>query len=110
VWLLVAEHLRLGTWDLLCGWTRQAVIPQLRSRLGKPYSSWDADHFASDLSSVLEGDVRVTKDTIIVTYCNAPNVDQLRCHYEHLPGKLEQQNICPKIPWLSGYKRDFHFR
>jgi hypothetical protein len=23
VWLLVAEHLRLGTWDLLCGWTRQ---------------------------------------------------------------------------------------
>ena len=23
VWLLVAEHLRLGTWDLLCGWTGQ---------------------------------------------------------------------------------------
>ena len=23
VWLLVAEHLRLGTWDLLCGWTKQ---------------------------------------------------------------------------------------
>jgi len=21
LWLLVAEHLRLGTWDLLCGWT-----------------------------------------------------------------------------------------
>jgi hypothetical protein len=25
VWLLVAEHLRLGTWDLLCGWTKQAT-------------------------------------------------------------------------------------
>ena len=24
LWLLVAEHLRLGTWDLLLGWTRQA--------------------------------------------------------------------------------------
>ena len=23
IWLLVAEHLRLGTWDLLCGWTQQ---------------------------------------------------------------------------------------
>ena len=23
VWLLLAEHLRLGTWDLLCGWTQQ---------------------------------------------------------------------------------------
>ena len=23
IWLLAAEHLRLGTWDLLCGWTKQ---------------------------------------------------------------------------------------
>src|SRR5204863_36960 len=23
LWLLVAEHLRLGTWDLLCGWSGQ---------------------------------------------------------------------------------------
>ena len=21
LWLLIPEHLRLGTWDLLCGWT-----------------------------------------------------------------------------------------
>ena len=88
----------------------QAVIHQLRNRLGEPYSNWDADHFASDLFFALEGDVRVTKDTIIVTYYNAPNVDQLRCHYEDLPSKLEQQSICPKIPWLYGYKLDFRFR
>jgi len=25
MWLLVPEHLRLGTWDLLCGWTGQAA-------------------------------------------------------------------------------------
>ena len=23
IWLLLAEHLRLKTWDLLCRWTRQ---------------------------------------------------------------------------------------
>ena len=23
LWLLIPEHLRLGTWDLLCGWTGQ---------------------------------------------------------------------------------------
>jgi len=32
LWLLVPEHLRLGTWDLLCGWTQQpgpTVAPRL---------------------------------------------------------------------------------
>jgi len=32
VWLLAAEHLRLGTWDLLCGWTgrgAECVEPRL---------------------------------------------------------------------------------
>ena len=32
IWLLVAEHLRLGTWDLLCGWTEaapQTLAPRL---------------------------------------------------------------------------------
>ena len=32
VWLLVAEHLRLGTWDLLCGWTGQPT-PRVEPRL-----------------------------------------------------------------------------
>lgn len=36
IWLLVAEHLHLGTWDLLCGWTRQPtarVEPRLALQL-----------------------------------------------------------------------------
>ncbi len=36
LWLLAAEHLRLGTWDLLCGWTGQAperVEPRLALQL-----------------------------------------------------------------------------
>lgn len=36
LWLLVPEHLRLGTWDLLCGWTAQSgqeVGPRLAMQL-----------------------------------------------------------------------------
>ena len=88
----------------------QAVIHQLRSRLGDPYATWDANHLASDLFFALEGDVRVTRDTIIVTYYNAPNAEQLRSHYEGLPDKLEQEEVHPEIPWLYGYKLDFRFR
>lgn len=36
LWLLLPEHLRLGTWDLLCGWTGQAtgtVAPRLAMQL-----------------------------------------------------------------------------
>ncbi len=36
IWLLVAEHLRLGTWDLLCGWTgkpAECVEPRLAMQL-----------------------------------------------------------------------------
>ena len=36
LWLLVPEHLRLGTWDLLCAWTRQPperMAPRLALQL-----------------------------------------------------------------------------
>ena len=36
LWLLLPEHLRLGTWDLLCGWTGQPterVEPRLAMQL-----------------------------------------------------------------------------
>jgi len=36
LWLLLAEHLRLGTWELLCGWCRQpgeGVWPRLALQL-----------------------------------------------------------------------------
>ena len=88
----------------------QTVTYQLRTHLGEPYCIWDADHLARDLFFALEGDVRVTDDTIVVTYYNAPNADQLREHYEDLPAKLEAQNISPEVPWLYGYKLDFRFR
>jgi hypothetical protein len=88
----------------------QAAIHQLRMRLGEPFKTWDANHFAQDLFFRLEGDVRVTHDTIIVTYYNAPHVDQMRSSYESLPDLLSKESVRPEIPWLYNYKLDFRFR
>jgi hypothetical protein len=86
----------------------QAAIHRLRQRLPKPYCNWDAGHLAKELFHGLEGDVRVTKDTIVVTYYNAP--DEIRLHYENLPEKLTYEGIDPEVPWLYNYKLDFRFR
>jgi hypothetical protein len=88
----------------------QAVIHQLRTRLGAPYNTWDANHLAHDLFFALEGDVRVKDNTILVTYYNAPNADGLRAHYQGLPDKLRANKIAPEIPWLYNYTLDFRFR
>ena len=88
----------------------QTVLHQLRRRLGEPYSTWDAAHFAKSLLAGLEGDIRVRDDTIVVTYYNAPNVPLLREHYEGLPHRLEKEHIDPHIPWLYNFKLDFRFR
>lgn len=55
-------------------------------------------------------DIRVSYDTIVVTYYNAPNTEQLRQHYEGLPERLEREHIAPHIRWLCGFKLDFRFR
>ena len=88
----------------------QAVVHQFRQSLGAPFATWDAAHLAQDVFCGLEGDVRVQDDTIVVTYYNAPNVEQLRQHYEHSPAKLLAQKINPKIPWLYNFKLDFQFK
>jgi len=88
----------------------QAALHRLRRRLGAPHSQWDAGHLARSLLAGLEGDVRVSGNKIVVTYYNAPNVEQLRRHYEDLPAKLATEQIDPQIPWLYGYELDFRFR
>ncbi len=88
----------------------QAVLCQIRRRLGQPYSDWDAAHLAKSLLAALEGDVRICDDTIVVTYYNAPHVDRLREQYEGLPDRLAAEHIDPHIPWLYGFKLDFCFR
>ena len=88
----------------------QTVIPQLRSHLGEPIAGWDASHLAQSFCQGLDGDLRGTDDTLIVTYYDAPNVEQLRDHYEHLPEKLLAENVNPQIPWLFDFKLDFRPR
>lgn len=86
----------------------QAAIHRLRQRLSGPYTNWDASPLAKDLFHGLEGDVRVTHDTIVVTYYNAPS--ELRAHYEDLPEKLTHEGVVPAVPWLYNYQLDFRFR
>ena len=88
----------------------QAALHQLRERLGPPYTQYTAEHFAQDLFGRLDGDLRVHKDTIIVTYYNAPAVESLKYHYENLPQKLQKEGVDPRIPWLYNFKLDFRFR
>ena len=86
----------------------QAVIHQLRQRLGPPLQQWDAPHLARDFFGGLEGDLRVHEDTIVVTYYNA-HADRWKHHFENLPQKLEREGVDPRIPWLYNYKLDFKF-
>lgn len=88
----------------------QAAISMLRQRLGNPIAGWDSAHLAKDFFHGLEGDVRLHKDTIVVTYYNAPNADLLSRHYTDLPAKLQKQGVNPAVPWLFDYKLDFRFK
>jgi hypothetical protein len=88
----------------------QTVCDQLRKRLGDPFGSWDVPHFASAIFRGIDGDIRVSDNTIIVTLYNAPKPELLRKQYENLPQILEHENLDPRIPWLYNFKLDFRFR
>lgn len=88
----------------------QAACDQLRKRLGDPFASWNSNHFATSIFRGIDGDIRVSNNTILVTLYNAPNPDLLKKHYENLPQILEHENVNPRIPWLFNYKLDFRFR
>jgi hypothetical protein len=104
------QNINIRYAQMTAGLIAQAVIHQLRTRLGEPFSAWDANHLAKDLFFRIDGDVRVSRDVITVTYYNAPNAESLRTHYEELPAKLAADGISPEIPWLYNYKLDFRFR
>ncbi|MDA1142092.1 MAG: hypothetical protein O3B01_26320 [Planctomycetota bacterium] len=92
------------------GLLAQAACHELRMKLGEPYESWDAKHFAKTIFQGLEGDIRVSGDTIIVTLYNAEELEHARTHYENLPEKLQADGIDPRIPWLYNFKLDFRFK
>ena len=101
-------HIRQG--QMTMALLAQALIHQLRQRLGAPFNQWDSVHLARDLFGGLEGDVRVHQDTILVTYCNAHQAQQWKEHFENLPQSLEQEGVDPRVPWLYNFKLDFRFK
>ena len=88
----------------------QAAISQFRQRVGPPWSEWDAKHLADAVFRGIDGDIKVSGDTIVVTLYNVPAVDKLRSCYEGLPEKLKAEQVEQRIPWLFGYKLDFRFK
>lgn len=88
----------------------QAVVHQMRQRIGPPINQWDADHLQKEFFNGIEGDLRVENNTIVITYYNAPNAEKLRVHYENLPEKLIQEGVEPEVPWLYGFRLDFRFK
>jgi hypothetical protein len=88
----------------------QTVCDQLRKRLGAPFASWDASHFASAIFRGIDGDIRVVDNTIVVTIYGTPETNLFKKHYENLPHILERENVDPRIPWLYNFKLDFRFR
>jgi hypothetical protein len=101
-------HIRLG--QMTMALLAQALIHQLRQRLGPPFNQWDSVHFAQDLFGGLEGDLRVEQDTLVVTYYNAPQAEKWRSHFENLPCQLEKEGVDPRVPWLYNFKVDFRFK
>lgn len=45
----------------------QAASFMMRKRIGLPAAQWDAQHLSQNFFRALEGDIRVKRDTIIVT-------------------------------------------
>jgi hypothetical protein len=88
----------------------QAACSMMRQRLGPPIHQWDALHLAKDFFRGLDGDIRVQRDTLVVTYYNAPNPDLMKKEYEHLSEKLSSEGIKSTIPWLYDFKLDFRFK
>jgi hypothetical protein len=101
-------NIRYG--QMTMGLIAQAACFMMRQRLGSPVDQWDAPHLAKDFFRGLEGDIRVHRDTIVVTYYNAPNSDLMKKHYENMPARLSSEGIKPLIPWLYDFKLDFRFK
>jgi hypothetical protein len=104
------QNLHIRSAHMTMSLLAQAVVFQLRHRLGEPESGWDSRRLAQKVLAGLEGDIRVEGNTIVVTYYNAPNAERLQSLYAGLPSKLRTEGIDPRIPWLYDFHLDFRFR
>ena len=63
----------------------EAALYQLRRRPGDPYENWNAAAFADKLLEGLDGDVRVSDDTITVTYYDVPQPKRWQRLFQRSP-------------------------
>ena len=101
-------HIRYGRMTMAL--IAQAALSQLRKKLEPRERSWDAKQFASKVLRGLDGDVRLEGDRVVVTYYNAESLASCRDQFEHLPERLRQEGVDPRVPWLYNYCLDFRFR
>ena len=88
----------------------QAAIHELRQKLPEKLKTWTAESLARKFFGGIDGDIRVKKDTIIVTLYNAPEAALLNKQYGNLPKKLQAEGIDPRVPWLYDFKVNFRFK
>lgn len=88
----------------------QSVLYQFRKKLPAPYKNWTANHLADSIFSGIDGDIKVSGNTIFITIYNLPESLNIRQYYENLPDILQNQNIDPRIPWLFNFKLNFKFK
>lgn len=102
------QHIRLGRATLAL--IAQAAVHLTRMALGAPYADWSAPHLAAELFTQVDGDIRVRRDTVVVTLYHAPNADRLQAAYAGSPQRLAAQGIDPRVPWLYNFTVDFRFK
>jgi hypothetical protein len=88
----------------------QGAIYELRQKLPEKLKHWTAESLASKFFGGIDGDIRVNRDTIIITLYNAPEAALLKRHYGNMPKRLEEEGIDPRVPWLYDFKIDFRFK
>ena len=88
----------------------QGAIYELRQKLPEKLKHWTAESLARKFFGGIDGDIRVKRNTIIVTLYNAPEAAFLKKHYGNMPKRLEEEGIDPRVPWLYDFKIDFRFK
>lgn len=88
----------------------QAATHQLKKKLPNQYSQWTAKSLADNVLTNLDGDIRVEKNKIIVTFYGDHKKLNLRNHYSDISNQLKSEGINPKIPWLFDYELEYRFK
>lgn len=88
----------------------QAATHQLKNKLPDEYKTWTAKSLADNVLANLDGDIRVEKNKIVVTYYGDHKKLNLKTKYTEISKQLKQEGIDAKIPWLLNYELEFRFK